>query len=48
MKKIREPRLDRKAFSVGLLADDSDEAQYWFERTPAERLEALEQTVNKR
>ena len=43
MKKIREPRLDRKAFSVGLLADDSDEAQYWFERTPAERLEALEQ-----
>ena len=43
MEEIQEPRLDRKAFSVGSLSDDSDDIQYWLERTPAERLEALEQ-----
>ena len=44
VKKIREPRLDRNAFSIGSLTDDSGDTQYWLERTPAERLEALEQT----
>ena len=44
VKKIREPRLDRTAFSIGSLADNTDERTYWLERTPAERLEALEQT----
>ena len=43
MKKIREARLDRKVFSVGLLTDHSEEMQYWLARTPEERLEALEQ-----
>jgi hypothetical protein len=42
--KIQEPRLDRNAFSVGSLADDSDEIKYWLGLTPAERLIALEQT----
>jgi hypothetical protein len=43
VKKIQEPHLDRKAFSVGSLTDDSEEMQYWLERTPAERMAALEQ-----
>lgn len=43
MKRVREPRLDRNEFSVGSLADDSGEMKYWLEKTPAERLEALEQ-----
>ena len=43
VKKIQEPHVNRKAFSVGTLADDSDETLYWLEHTPAERLEALEQ-----
>ncbi|HMD90207.1 MAG TPA: hypothetical protein VKF38_13675 [Anaerolineaceae bacterium] len=44
MKEIREPGLDRKAFSVGSLHNDSDEKKYWLERNPLERLSALEQT----
>ena len=44
MEKIQVPRLDRNAFSVGSLADDSDEKKYWLGLTPAERLIALEQT----
>ncbi len=43
MKKIREPRLDRTAFSIGSKADDPDELKYWLERTPQERLVAVEQ-----
>jgi hypothetical protein len=43
MEEIREPRLDRNAFSIGSLTDDSDEKKYWLERTPVERLEALEE-----
>ncbi len=43
MKKIREPRLDRTVFAIGSLADDTDEKKFWLERTPAERLEAVEQ-----
>ena len=37
------PRLDRTAFSVQALRDESDEKPYWLSKTPAERLEALEQ-----
>ena len=37
------PRLDRTAFSVQALRAESDEKQYWLSKTPAERLEALEQ-----
>jgi len=34
--------VDRTAFSVASLADESDEKAYWLSRTPEERLEALE------
>jgi hypothetical protein len=44
MRKIREPRLDRSVFSIGSLTDDPEDMNYWHKRTPAERLEALEQT----
>lgn len=37
------PKLDRSAFSVGHLYEESDEKQYWVQKTPYERLEALEQ-----
>lgn len=37
----QEPRVDRSAFSVVDLGDTSDD-QYWWSRTPDERLEALE------
>ncbi|HKV11087.1 MAG TPA: hypothetical protein VJ725_23305, partial [Thermoanaerobaculia bacterium] len=37
------PRLDRSAFSVRPLRAESDEKQYWAQKTPQERLEALEQ-----
>ena len=35
-------RLNRSAFSVGSLREESDEKEYWLSRTPLERLEALE------
>ena len=35
-------RVNRSAFSVGSLHDESDEKEYWLNRTPLERLEALE------
>jgi hypothetical protein len=37
-----EPRVDRTAFSVVPLFDDSDERAYWHSRSPAERLEHVE------
>jgi hypothetical protein len=36
-------KLDKTAFSVGSLLDESDEKQYWLNQTPAERLAAIEQ-----
>lgn len=36
------PRLDRNAFSVRQLHEESDEKQFWLQKTPQERLEALE------
>jgi hypothetical protein len=36
------PRLDRTHFTVGSLAEPSDEKEYWLEKTPSERLAALE------
>jgi hypothetical protein len=36
------PRLDRSAFSVGFLGDESDEKEYWLSKTPQERLQAVE------
>jgi hypothetical protein len=36
------PALDRSAFSVGFLGDESDEKEYWLSKTPQERLQAVE------
>jgi hypothetical protein len=36
------PRIDKKAFSVSSLSDESDEKAYWFSKTPQERLIAME------
>ncbi len=35
-------KMDKTAFSVASLYDESDEKAWWFSRTPAERLQALE------
>lgn len=35
-------RLDKAAFSVATLTDESDEKQYWLTKSPYERLRALE------
>lgn len=35
-------RMDKSAFSVASLFDESDEKDYWLSRTPYERLEAAE------
>jgi len=40
-----EPRVDRTAFSVVDL-DDADDKEYWWSKTPEERLEAVE--INRR
>jgi hypothetical protein len=37
------PKLDRSTFSVRHLYEESDEKHYWAQKTPYERLEALEQ-----
>jgi hypothetical protein len=42
VKKVKEAKLDRSAFSVGSISDPSDEIAYWRTRTPAERLIAVE------
>ena len=35
-------KLDKTAFSVGSLLDESDERSFWLLKSPAERLQALE------
>jgi len=35
-------KIDRKAFSVAALTDDSDKKAYWLARTPYERLKQVE------
>jgi hypothetical protein len=35
-------KMDKTAFSVASLFDESDEKEYWLSRTPYERLEAVE------
>jgi hypothetical protein len=39
---LTEFRLDKTAFSIASLSDESDEKAYWFGRTPQERMQALE------
>jgi len=36
------PKIDKTAFAVASLFDQSDEKSYWLSRTPYERLEAVE------
>ena len=36
------PKMDKSAFSVVSLDDESDEKEYWLSKTPLERLAALE------
>lgn len=36
------PQLDKTAFSVTRLGDESDDIAYWHSRTPGERLEHME------
>ena len=42
MRETTLPRLDKTAFTVGSLAVPSDEKEYWFGKSPSERLAALE------
>ncbi len=35
-------RMDKTAFSVSSLDDESDERQYWLSKTPTERIYAVE------
>ena len=42
MDALRLARLDKTAFSVVSLTDESDDKQYWMTKSPYERLRALE------
>ncbi len=42
MDKLDFPILQRTAFIVALVFDQSDEKLYWLSKTPYERLEAVE------
>ena len=42
MKLVDTLKMDKSAFSVAPLGDDSDEKKYWHSRTPYERLAAVE------
>ena len=35
-------KVDRAAFSIASLSEETDEKEYWLSKTPYERLEALE------
>ena len=39
---MNEFKLNKKAFSVASITDESDEKQFWLSRSPAERFEAAE------
>ncbi len=39
---LAENRLDKTAFSIAALSDESDQKEYWLSRSPQERLLALE------
>jgi len=42
MDRLGFPKIDKTAFTVASLFDQSDEKSYWLSRTPYERLEAVE------
>jgi len=39
---VKNLRMDKTAFSVASLEDESDEKFYWLSKTPAERIYAVE------
>ena len=39
---VPELKVDRKAFTIAALGDESDEKAYWHARTPQERLQHLD------
>ena len=43
MKALDSLRLDKSSFTVTSLTDDSEEKEYWSNRSPEERLQAIEQ-----
>ena len=42
MNTVDTVRIDKTAFSLSSLHDESDEKAYWLAKTPHERLEAME------
>ncbi len=42
MNAIAEVRMDKTAFSIVSLTEESDEKEYWQTKTPQERLETVE------
>jgi len=42
MNAVDRARLDRSAFQIGALDEDSGEQEYWRAKSPRERMEALE------
>ncbi len=42
MDRLVFPEIQRNAFAVASVFDESDEKSYWLSRTPYERLEAVE------
>ena len=42
MDMLNFPKVQRNAFTVASLFDQSDEKSYWLSKTPYERLEAIE------
>lgn len=42
MNAVSEVRMDKTAFSVVSLTEESDEKEYWQTKTPQERLETVE------
>jgi hypothetical protein len=42
MNAVDMARLDRSAFQIDALEEDSSEREYWRAKTPGERMEALE------
>lgn len=42
MNAISEVRMDKTAFSIVSLSEESDEKEYWQTKTPQERLETME------
>jgi hypothetical protein len=42
----RMPKLNKKAFSIGSIKDESEEKKFWLSKKPIERLQAIE--INRR